>query len=589
MSNTIQIDNHGSRLHALLLLASLTFFASSIGAANAGIAYGSINNFDTVNDTGVECHGFEIELDDIRSADITYTFDWNHYGTPRITEDTTSIPGHTNVQVRYQAVWTNTNWSAYTAIPSGPIAPTQGHQFTDPSVNFGGEHFGVGYSAQPTSVKYNWLIDDGTHSLVHGPPVSVSTPTFTYIPPVPGVAPAQIQAAIQPPPAPIVLEFGPATWVKEIRTTSHNNTEVRLRNLVDPDPDNPNASDWRNGEPDEVEVEWQILQIDTMSAGGGANGELVAAAQNLNHGDDVVTRRYEFYEYAGPIDTQTDEALAQVIAPNGINGVGVITNNDVVIDLSTLVIVGQFLGAQMSAAAAVSPLGLIDHLPDGEVDTPYATRSVVITGDTNFTATSSGSLPDGLAFDPTTGQVSGTPTTDGVFLFTVSVSSGNSPVVTKYFPLIVAAAGVVLPPHSSVDTSVSPADGGTATGTGVYTNDTPTTVVATPKPGFAFANWTENDKVVSTSASYSFTNIVNQSLVANFVPAPWLSLAVLQPNTLAITWPTNFSGFVLQENLDLRTPNWASMVNAVVTVAGTNNQVIVSPPADEIYFRLFHP
>ena len=50
-------------------------------------AYGSINNFDAVNDTGTECHGFEIEIDGCYSRDITYTYDYNHYGTPKITED----------------------------------------------------------------------------------------------------------------------------------------------------------------------------------------------------------------------------------------------------------------------------------------------------------------------------------------------------------------------------------------------------------------------------------------------------------------------------------------------------------------------
>ena len=50
---------------------------------HASIAYGSINNFDTVNDTSNVCHGFEIELDDIQTTDITYTYDYNHYGTPR--------------------------------------------------------------------------------------------------------------------------------------------------------------------------------------------------------------------------------------------------------------------------------------------------------------------------------------------------------------------------------------------------------------------------------------------------------------------------------------------------------------------------
>jgi hypothetical protein len=80
-----------------LLLASLaaTFLLLGPRMAQASIAYGSINSFDTVNDTSNVCHGFEIELDDIHSADITYTYDYNDYGTPKITEDTARVPGHT--------------------------------------------------------------------------------------------------------------------------------------------------------------------------------------------------------------------------------------------------------------------------------------------------------------------------------------------------------------------------------------------------------------------------------------------------------------------------------------------------------------
>ena len=37
---------------------------------HGGTAYGSLNNFDTVNDNGVPCHGFEIELEDLESEDI---------------------------------------------------------------------------------------------------------------------------------------------------------------------------------------------------------------------------------------------------------------------------------------------------------------------------------------------------------------------------------------------------------------------------------------------------------------------------------------------------------------------------------------
>lgn len=70
--------HHLGALAAALLLADTR-------PATAGIAYGTLNNFDCVNDTGVEAHGFEIELDDVHSIDITYTYDYNHYGTPKIT------------------------------------------------------------------------------------------------------------------------------------------------------------------------------------------------------------------------------------------------------------------------------------------------------------------------------------------------------------------------------------------------------------------------------------------------------------------------------------------------------------------------
>jgi hypothetical protein len=53
-----------------LALAALALAAPGVYASTA---YGDLNNFDTVNDTGQECHGFEIELDGVRSTDITYT------------------------------------------------------------------------------------------------------------------------------------------------------------------------------------------------------------------------------------------------------------------------------------------------------------------------------------------------------------------------------------------------------------------------------------------------------------------------------------------------------------------------------------
>lgn len=146
----------GKRIERLAVMAFVIMTSSLLlaisPAARASIAYGSLNNFDCVNDTGVEAHGFEIELDGVRSTDITYTYDYNHYGIPKITEDL-SDPSNPKVFIRYAAARNpDGTWTAFTAIPSGPISPTDGHQFTNPSVNFGGEHFGAGYYGTPTAV-----------------------------------------------------------------------------------------------------------------------------------------------------------------------------------------------------------------------------------------------------------------------------------------------------------------------------------------------------------------------------------------------------------------------------------------------------
>lgn len=580
--------------HTLRWLAgvslALGLVALGSGTARAATnAWGTINNFDCVNDNGVECHGFEIEIEDCHSRDITYTYNWNHYGTPSITEDI-SNPLHPRTLVRYaSAKNTNGTWAAYTAVPSGPILATDGHQFTNPSTNFGGEHFGVGCTVASTNISYHWLVDNGAGTLVRGTAVMVSTPSFTYFPPAGGV-PAQVQAVIQPPPPPAAppKEFGPASWVKEIRTTTHNNNEVKLRNLVSDDPDDPNDPNWRNGEPDEVEMEWQLMQTDFNAADGGANGHLAGAPEGLPGGDEIITRRYEFYSYVGPLDTETGEAMADRVGPDGIHGVGIKTINGVEVDLSTVEVVGEFVGSQMAAFDAEPSVGLIDHVQDGVRDDPYPTRTLIIAGNVPFTSTNWGVLPDGMTFDTASGELSGTPTVAGVFQFTVEAHAGTNPPVRKNYALTVTEPGEELPPRSTVDTLPSPLDAGATAGDGSYTNDTTATVIATPAAGFAFANWTDNGKVVSRSAIYMFTNIVNRSLVANFVPGPTLAHAFTPPSTLTLSWPTNFAAWKLQESPDLTPANWANSPRPVNTV-GTQKQVTVSPLTGNRFFRLVLP
>ena len=416
------------------------------GRTEASIAYGTLNNFDCVNDTGVEAHGFDIQLDDLHSTDITYTYDYNHYGVPKITEDN-SVPAHPKVLVRYAgARMPDGTWTAYTAIPAGPIAPTQGHQFTDPSVNFGGEHFGVGYSGNPSAVNYSWLIDDGAGNLVHGPPVNVTTPTFTYNAPAAAVVAVVVPP---PPPAPPPLQFGDACWVKQIKTTTHNPAKVHLHDLVGDDEGKPQP--WANGEPPEVETEWKLLQTEFANA-ANPKGVLQGLPENLPGGDEIITRRYEHYRYIGPSDAETGEAMADsvgALAPDGISyyGSGSVTYADyfdfiagewhtTTTDLSTVLVVGEFFGAQMAGFDVAPNLGLIDNLQDGEPNAPYGRRALVVGGNTPYNATlTSGALPNGLSLDQTTGVLSGTPDASGVFAFNVDATDADKNHVAKQFLL----------------------------------------------------------------------------------------------------------------------------------------------------------
>lgn len=576
-----------------LCVAALPFLLGNRAAAS--IAYGTINNFDTVNDSGSVCHGFEIELDDCRSADITYCYSYNHYGTPSIREDLLSVPGHTNCFVRYEGVYSNGVWSAYTAVPTGPIAPTAGHSFTNPGTNFGGEHFGVGYYGNPSAIKYNWLIDDGTGQLVHGPAVLVSTPIFAYYAPAAGAG-AQVQAAVEPPQIEKepVEGFGPASWVKSIKTSTHTNRVIELRNLMSDDPEYPNEKSWRNGGKSEVETEFEMLQQEYGSSGshhgGGGNGgggsksgsgggslSVTNAPEALRKEDEIITRRYEFYAYAGPTDPTTHKALATKVGADGIHGINQYSNT---------VVVGEYLGAQMSAFKNELPLGLTERIADGKKDSAYPTRTLVIAG-VPFVCSKTGSLPAGMSFDTSTGELSGTPTESGVFTFKVRASGTNHQAEMEHaYTFAITEAGEVLPAHCTIDTVSEPLDRGEIHGLGLYTNGHPCTLIAKPKPGYRFSKWTDNDVTVSMDSEYSFEANLNRSLVAHFVPGPPdVHFEDFTAQSHRIVWPTNALPCILEFSSDPSAAIWR-VVDLPVEISGTNYSVTLPTQPGAGFYRM---
>jgi hypothetical protein len=499
----------------LAVLVGLIVLAFGPRSADATTIIGDLNNFDTLNDTGQVCYGFEIEIDDVHSTDITYTYDWNHYGAPKIREDNTD-PAHPKVFVRYESTKdTSGNWGANgsltnRAIPT--ITPPAGHTCTDPSVNEGCEHFGVGYYGTPTAIKYNWLIDGGAAGLVYsGSPVAVAAPKFVYTAPAVG-QPAQAVAAIPAPlvPNPAGKEFGEPSWVKVIKTTTHSSNPVALQDLISDDADNDGLADWQNKEPDEVETEWFLLQANNGS--NPAKAELQGSADDMGDGSKTVTRRYEFYRYgADPntLDGENGEAMCSGVNsttdpndPNYLHGVGenvAVTdaNGDTYyVNCAAQVVVGSYVGAQMAGFAAEAPLGLIDHLQDGEKGTPYTPRTVVVGGNTPFVITiPNGSLPPGLTIDPLNGVLSGTPTAGGDFPFTVHATDFNNASASQIYSLHIAGL-----PAQQVDLVVAKQGNGSGTVAGSSIDcgsncsvhldaGTAVSLTATPATGSVFTGW----------------------------------------------------------------------------------------------------
>ena len=146
-------------LIGIAALALISFAAQ----ARAGTFFGALSNFDAVNDTGSTCHGFEIELDDIHAQDVTYTFQFQRYGLPKITEDTfldQNNVSHPRTFVRWMSPYDQVaHMFTQRTLPAAPgFVNTGGHLCFGTNVVNGSpydlagcEHFGLGTLKNPSS------------------------------------------------------------------------------------------------------------------------------------------------------------------------------------------------------------------------------------------------------------------------------------------------------------------------------------------------------------------------------------------------------------------------------------------------------
>ena len=95
----------------------------------------------------------------------------------------------------------------------------------------------------------------------------------------------------------------------------------------------------------------------------------------------------------------------------------------------------------------------------------------------------------------------------------------------------------------TIAVATDPLEGGAVSGAGTYEGGTLCTVIAMPSEGYDFANWTENDNVVSYDSNYSFVVTGDRVLTAHFVTDGNIDFADANVKAICVAnWDTNGDG-----------------------------------------------
>jgi hypothetical protein len=324
---------------ALLALALLTAPAAR---AQTATVYGSLSNFDVVNNTGNDAHGFEIELEGLQPQDVYYTFSAQRYGSPVV------VPYATGVRVRWTSAYDNgAQQFLQTTIAHAPNTPFAGSCYLW-GANYdaaGCEHFGVSLRANAIKTTYRWLVADaqtpGALAAVD-PPVAIPAPTYVVLPPPAPAEPPVLEANIEAPePAESPELYGDAQWVKVFKTELPR--PVTLDELMSDNAIVPQDAAH-------AEVQWEIIQTEPASNSNG-NRRRKQNQGGLNFTTRAVVRRYELYQYTGAYDPLTHAALCA----------------DLTCTTPQAGEVGDFIGAQMAAANVNVPSVTVTRSGNGSV------------------------------------------------------------------------------------------------------------------------------------------------------------------------------------------------------------------------------
>src|ERR1700753_2919067 len=181
-----------------LAFAALALFASPLTTQAQTTTVGTLANFDTLNDTGQETHGFEIQLEGISSRDLTRIFgNWGGTDVIRYGQGTAiDYPG--GVYVRWTSPWDPATQTftqttpAPTSLKTVPGESCWTFGMGDAYYSAGCEHFGISSVRNPTNAIYHWLVaaPQNPGALVrYSSAVSLPAPIWTVVQPAQPVNP----------------------------------------------------------------------------------------------------------------------------------------------------------------------------------------------------------------------------------------------------------------------------------------------------------------------------------------------------------------------------------------------------------------
>jgi len=302
-----------------LAIVAVVLVARSSHAA----IYGTMSNFDVFNDTQQNAYGAEVELEGVHPEDVYNTFP-SHFDHRTVT-----------AYVNGTTFGTRIDFSSYNFNPAGYLAPTVGQSTNGHAcVNTAGcEHFGFAVTAQPAQTRYFWT-DDAGHRIGDWP-MSVPTPSWSYVVPAGGKDP-ELHAEVELPENEHAVQQPDAMWMKVFKTQL--NRPVKLKELM-------SGNGLVPEDISETETEWELLE----------HGMIADAKDRIRDANQkAIIRRYEFFKYAGPYDSEHEPSTAF---------------DGKVITVPPVGELGNFISANM-VAANLAPQVIVqgDYNDDGMVD-----------------------------------------------------------------------------------------------------------------------------------------------------------------------------------------------------------------------------